>query len=414
MTIAYVTTASSGLGASAQKSGYVDTTNNYYLTANGLGNFRRFNIATGAQVGSTATVVTTNTACCLINSASAFIASNTGTAHQFLELSSGYAQTVSAGSNGGSANKSDPNSNHQILAVDLTSSIAMMIGVTNANLVKITSAQAYTVITSFAGYPQANQNFTSIILKGTRRWLVGNSFGRIYEVDDLGTIYDEIVVNPAPLFGNSSIASITSNIVIRSMAYGDNLLLVSTSVGLFLYDYTTKTMIGQIPTLTSSPTYLSEMYNGVVLASKNYLAQSYGKTVYEIECTNNSLKINGKCFFYASTFYARPTNDIHINTTNGNAVMAFSDATAQNIAFMTVSPRGSTTRTINVNPGGVHQQFRLLTIDDTLGQGNRSILFDTYAQSPYTYRTPTGKNIIELVKVGQGTSATWGLGRYST
>lgn len=417
MTISYVTSASSGFTTSL-KSGYVDTANNYYLTTNGTtGLFKRFNMATGAQVGSDVSIVTTNVACCLINSASAFIASTAGTAHQFIQLSSGYVQTVSSGSSAGAAiSKNDPGGSHQIIAVDETNQIAIFLGSTNANLVKVTSAQAYTVLTNFAGYSPPNTALTCIIFKGNRRWLVGNSVGRIFEIDDLGNVYNEITVFPSPHFSTTPTTTQTPNFTIWSMAYGDNLLLVSTTVGLFLYDYTTNTLIGQNGSIITSTIsiFLSEMYQGVVLASRNGQTQSYGKTVYELECNSNGLNIKGKCFMFASNFAIRPTNDIHINTTNGNAVMAASDGGFQYIAFMGVTPRGSTTRTINVSPGGVHQRFRLLAIDDTLGQGNRTILFDTFAQSPYTYRVPTGKSIIELVKVGQGTDATWGLGRYST
>lgn len=415
MTLALTTIASSGFSAATLRSGFVDTTTNVFMMVDSGNIFRRYNMTTGAQLGSNLTVNSGSQACCMINAASAVVINTTGTNHQFIEISSGYIQTVNGGGSSNTVSNSGSNTQHQLIALNPTASTALYIGQTNSNIVKVNTAQQFT-INSVVAAPNGN-TFTSIIYKGNNRWLAGNQFGHVIEIDDLGNTYYDLLVNPSPYVAirNSSGAA-PAGPKVSSLAYGDNLLLVSTDAGLFLYDYTTKTLIGSSTTTSNiGPIFLSEMYNGVVICSRNNSGVStFGKSLFEVQCNNNSLVINDRIFFNTAASNIMPCNDVHVNPVTGTGVMEFSSSSAANVAFVTVTPPTSTTRTINVNPGGVHQQFRLITIDDTLGVGNRAILFDTFAQSPYTYRVATGKQVIELVKVGYGTDATLGLGRYST
>ena len=79
-----------------------------------------------------------------------------------------------------------------------------------------------------------------------------------------------------------------------------------------------------------------------------------------------------------------------------------------------MAPRASTTRTFTVQNNGINQVARLVLLDDTGGQGTDTVLLDTKMQSPATYTVPTGKTIIEIVRIGEGTNSLWDVSTYST
>ena len=45
---------------------------------------------------------------------------------------------------------------------------------------------------------------------------------------------------------------------------------------------------------------------------------------------------------------------------------------------------------------------------------NKADVKDTIMQSPTTYSVPSGKNVIEIVKVGEGYTSLWQVNRYTT
>jgi len=396
------------LTSSTLQDGIADPSNNQiYFVESTLPSFRKYDMSTFGFIGS-ATCLSSPGAICLINNASSVIASTSVTTVDFIENATNY-RTNKAGGLALAGN-----AKNQRIAADTASGIAFYVSSTANKLVKLVgSPQSVTQIT-LPGV--ANFLPTCVILKSTGRWLVGGRFGKIYEINSSGNVVDELVV---PLSPNTGILSTTAlgNLAIdaiSSMSYDNNMLLVGTEQALMLFDYSTKTLLKQmfIHQATNQP------QNAVLCAAASGETVLSWSNAFGAGVENNLIQ---ELDFTVAPFQLR--DNLHTDSTNKIVSTGFNPTTAlgfalqqtsEKIRIFSVVTRASTTRTFTVNPGGIDQKFRLILIDDSGGVGNASIILDTYAQSPATYRIPTGKTILELVKVGQGTNALWDYSRYTT
>ena len=415
MTLSLITTASS-FTSTSHRSGCIDVTNDQYLTVSSSNAFRKFSLATGAQVGSDITVTTSGQAVALITPASAVVLCN-GASHDFIEISSGYRQVVNPGAafnitGSFSPTSSNSTNQYQIAANDNAGNI-MYLRAANS-LVKLVSAgQTFSTLS-----PQepAGASFTCIIHKGNSHFLVGDDFGRIIEIDTNGTLIRTLDVPLGGTYTNKPPGStVGTGPIINTMAYEDDILTIGTSHGLFTMQYSTKQITKYMPVLGSGYRVLSNMVSGVCVEGSNTSnSSSQATTIREIDCTIEPLTVRSR--LYQSQVFTI-TSQIAINPNTGRGVQVYSSLSGSNnlIAFFNIIPRSSQLRTILVQPGGQDALFRLIVIDDG-GVGARNIIIDTQAQSPYTYRTPTGKDLVELisVSVGDGSNTPWAFGRYLT
>jgi hypothetical protein len=394
------------LTSTTLQAGIADPSNGQVYIVESTGpTFRKYSLTTLAQVGSSVTCLSSPGAVCLINSASSVISSTGVSTVDFIENSSGYRTNVSGGNTLGSFD-------NQRIAADTASGIAFYVTGTSNQLTRIVaSSQTVSNITI-----QGCANFlpACIILRSTGSWLVGGRFGKIYEIDSNGNILNHIDVQ-YPISMSSLNTTSVSNlaiITISGMSYDGNLLYVETEHMQQVYDYSTGTMIWQMPINQAANTpaaVFCASASGETLVAWNNITSTENNTVQEVDFTTSPVQT----ITASGTFYTNATNKVVSTGFCAGTNLAFAvQQTAERIYVFNVVPRSTVVRTVTVQIAGVNQLARLMIFDDTSGTAVR--LLDTYFQSPGNYRLPTGRNIIEVVKVGDGANALWDVSRYST
>jgi hypothetical protein len=377
-----------------------EAANEAYVIGYGTSFLHRYSLTTFAEVASTS-MQSNSCGIALINSASAVgVSSTTGNA-QFYEISSGYTQTISAGSTS--------QGNNQNIAGDPTNNTVMFISSGTRTLHRIVNF-TYTSLTINTGATNDGA-MNCIIAKSPGRWLLGTQGGAVYEMDSSGNILNRLQISLDNTSGagyfetNSAVAFLP----ISNLAYDNNLLLIGCGDGTCLvYDLTTQTKIYQYQINSNSQNrgiLFSPAASGEVVAVLDTTQSNPGRSVCEMDFTVKPLK------FYDS-MYTNSTNTpqaVGINTQTSVGWFTQTDASSvTRIYFFRISGvRPTTTQLFTVNPGGVDQKARLLLLDDTSGNTVGRTVLDTYMQSPATYRVPSGKSLIAAVKVGEGEDATF-------
>lgn len=377
-----------------------EAANEAYIIGYGTSFLHRFDLTTFVEVASTA-MQSNSCGIALINSASAVgVSATTGNA-QFYEISSGYTQTMSAGST--------PQGNNQAIASDTANNTVMFISSSTRTLHRIVNF-TYTALTINTGTTNDGA-MNCIIAKSSGRWLLGSQGGAVYEVDSSGNILNKLQVSLDNTSGagyfetNSGV----SFLPISNLAYDNNILLIGCGDGTCLvYDWTTKTKLYQYQINSNSQSrgiLFSPAASGEVVAVLDTTQSNPGRSVCEMDFTVKPLK------FYDS-MYTNSVNTpqaVGINSQTSVGWFTQSDASSvMRIYFFRISGvRPTTTQLFTVNPGGIDQKARLLLLDDSSGSTVGRTVLDTYMQSPATYRVPSGKSLIAAVKVGEGEDATF-------
>lgn len=377
-----------------------DTANNRVITVHSDNSLRAYSLSTLLQTFAATGLTSTPAGVCLINSASAAVANFNVTTVDYVELSSGYHQAVA----GGFANTWERS---QLIASDPASSIALIVG--NSRTVARVQASPQVVTNFSITTPDANCIFQCIILRTTGCWLIGTNYGYVYEINAFGVITDQLRIELTPSIGTTVGVSLASMPVVGSLSYADNLLTVGTDEGIWIYDWSTKTLIKYSPATPGSTTancILSNTASGVCIQS--YTTPNIGSTFKELDIAVRPLYVRDSLWGPSNT--ATLCAGINTLTNVGWAIQP----TASLIHAFNVVPRASTLRTFTAQVGGIDQRCRLCLIDDTGGASGNFVFFDTYMQSPAVYRVPTGKNIIEFKKIGDGITALWSGSSYLT
>lgn len=401
-------TGSINTAPSTLKDGVYDsTTDTILIVESTTPTIRKYNPNTLSFVASAA-CLSSPIGLCVLNSASAVVVSSSATTVDFVEIASLTRSNVA----GGAAIYSAANKSGQLIAADTSLGIAFAVASLAANpIVKILAAgQAISKPTM-----NFNTNFIGhcIILKASGRWLVGGKLGKIYELDSSANIVDELTVQLTPNTGQlqNYNAAALSQPIITGLSYDNNMLLVTTDVGLFLYDYSTKTRLASLP--LSSFDANGDQYlicassSGETLFSVLTNAVTENTPIQELEFTAGPLQTKDVLFTNAVN------KIVSMNFAASGQAMAL-QPTSEQIRIFNVIPRATTTRTVTAQISSVQQQARLIWIDDTGGVGTAKRLLDTFMQSPATYRIATGLNVIEIVMVGEGDDAVFAVSRFST
>lgn len=390
--------------------GCTDETNNRAIVVQSSNNvIRQYDLTTFTQVSSS-TSANGLSGVALISAASAVCCSSNASVVQFYELSTGYIQSVAA--------SNATNGKNQLIAGDTSTNVVMYLPSTANTIYRVNSN--FTVTTLTINFNSGNDSsFQSIINIGSGRWLVGNQGGAIIEIDNSGNIINRLSVSVDTTQGVGNYET-NSGIVffpISNMAYDNNMLLVGGGDGTILvYDYSTGTRVAQYQMRSASQNngiMFSPAASGEVVGISNVTASNPGLTAFEMDFTIKPLKFYSDGYIYTNSTSAPQDAGINTQTGVGWWLQTNSANSLATIYFYKLnSPRATTTRVFTLPVAG--QRGRLALLDDTSGSTVGRPILDTYMVSPATYRVPTGKTIIEWVKVGEGEDATWGASSYST
>lgn len=313
----------------------------------------------------------------------------------FMQLSTGFRLSAAAGTTTSTVKG-------QLMAADLSLQVGFMTSSTARNYFKFDYG-AGGVVTSYTNSAiNASSQTNCIILKSTGRWLMGTTAGQVIEINAGGEVVDIADFGNVPNAGNLSVSTNTSN-SINYLSYDNNLLLISWAQGsLSLVDWSTKEVIYTQPTGSSTNgTTLCAASSGICISSRNYTTNTTSNVLFETDFTCGAPISSSLPLFTDST---SAILDAGINTTTARG---WALQSTPRIRFFDIVPRDSTTQTFTVQPSGSHVPFRLLVLDRTGGVGTATRLLDTYAQSPGTYRLPTGKTLIVAVGYGDGANALY-------
>lgn len=378
----------------------------YFLESN-TPSLQRYNGNGLLSFSASTTVLAGGGAICMINNASAVITSSSSTNVDWIELSGLYRSNLT--STGGAALSSTAKG--QQLAGDTSLGVAYGVTATANTLMRMVASTQTAAGVTLPGLGSSQFIPTAVILRTTGKWLVGGQ-QKIYEIDQFGNVTDQLSINFSPNTGvpvniNSSAEM---NPTVSSMSMDNNLLLVALNGGfLVLYDWSTKTRLWDseyVAQATSKAGVLSNSSSGVCLVGDNNSIFSINQPTYECDFSTNSM------IQYQSRIFNDNTNPIVsavMSTTTNTAV--YIQGTTPKVRVLSVVPIDTVLRTFTVQVNGVHVKADLILLDDTTGTAKR--LLDTYFQSPGTYRLPTGKTIIELVKNGEGANAVWDESTYT-
>lgn len=379
--------------------------NEALLVDSGIPCLRRYNLSTFAQTAST-TVLNFPATVAMINSASCVVIPYSGSTVEFYELASNTRGSVAAGTT------STNNGVNQLSASDLTNNIVMYVGgTTNIGVVR---ASNFSVSVVTPRTSSSNRSFNCVVFKEAGRWIVGTQRGGLYELDAFGNIYGQMDIQLTPkISGLSSVDGFSdlSSLDVSGLFWDSGILGVSTSVGnFFLVDWGSKSIIAthQFPNGSTTPC-LTNAGSGVLVASLGDNTSNPGTCIQEVDMVNKAPRIR-------SNLYTASTSTIvavGANSTNGRG-WAVQSQTGPIRFFDVQADRAITTRAFSVTIGGVHQQARLILLDETSGTATGRPILDTIMQSPTTYSVPSGKNVIEIVKVGEGYTSLWQVNRYTT
>ena len=402
MSLTYV--ASITPATATLRDGCTDELNNQVIIVESNSNtIRGYDLSTQAQNFSWS--VSTAPSCVSMLSTGIAAVGYSGTSViDFVQLSTGFRQSGAAGTTSSTVKG-------QLMAADFSLGVGFMTSSTARQYFRFTySSGPGGIVTSYVNSAINTSSQTNcVILKSTGRFLFGTTAGQVFEVNAGGEIVDIADFGNVPNAGNLSTSTNTAN-SINYLSYDNNLLLIGWAQGaLTLVDWSTKEVLYTQATGSQVPgTMLSAAASGVCISSRNYTTNTTSNVLFETDFTCGA-PISSSLPLFTDQTSAMLAAGINATTGRGWALQ-----TTPRIRIFDVTPRASTTRTITYQPLGSDVQFRLLVLDRTGGVGTATRLLDTYAQSPGTYRFPTGKTLIVAVGYGEGANALYKGSQIST
>lgn len=394
-------------GSSTLRCGIVDPSNGLlYVVESSTPSFRKFNMATLGQLMSSA-VVAGSSCITMINSSSAVVGSSTSASVDLIEVASGYRTNVTS-----NALTTNTGNLSQQAAGDTSLGIAFITAGSTPLLMRVLVTGSAITISQISVPSQINGIFKCVILKSAGRWLIGGTFGQVFEIDSSGTIQDSCIIGLTPNSGVQPLSGSLDSPTIQFLAFDNNMLMGTTTDGAsFLYDWTTKTQLSMSQSSQSTTSAsLSNSSSGICMYSGNYTT-GVNNTSSELDFTAAGGVFLGTGA--SANFFADSTGAFVCAAMDPNSnYVALLQQTTEKIRVLTVVPRGTTTRTYNItDPLGLGRRASILVFDDSGGVGTAKKVLDTVTitGSPVTYRLPTGMSAVkELIMVGSGVTAGWG------
>jgi hypothetical protein len=381
--------------------------NRALIVVSGSNALVQFDLTTMAQVGS-GTTLGSPVAVTLIDSASAVIISSGGSTVDFYELSSNTRSNVA----GGIVGTAPANGT---LAADPTNKIALYVNAGGRSIAKI-NGNTFTVTNFTFNFSNSNTNagqLNAIVFIGNRRWIVADALGNLFEIDDFGNCYKQFSINmgSSQLVQNPISTSTSPLVSPRNLQFTDNMLLMQNDSGVFcIVDWTTGQTIWSWQTANnnSGRSTVSETASGICMVYNSANASNPIGCIVEMDLTVKPGSILSELYLQSTGTVV----DVGFNSQNSRGWFVYDTNPTTTVRFFSLAnERVTGTRTFTVQKNGTDVQARLIVWED--GVLGRPFL-DTLMQSPATYRVPTGKTMIELVQIGEGETAEFGVSRYST
>lgn len=368
----------------------------------GTDSLRRYDLTTGSQAGGSVTVTGDAVAVALVNSASAITFQDSGTTSDVVELASGYRQVYSGGTAVSAFDKG------QLASGDITNSRVLAASNTTGSLIKF-DGNTFTLSTISPIF-MSGQKATTVLCKGSNRWLIGTDASKVFECDHSGNLYGELTVTYNP--DNGRFVSGTP-VRISGLSFANDTLLVTTRQGfLHCFNWATKEELYKTyltdAEAASRGTVLCAAVSSTCILSHNYSVGGGNNVAIEIDfgqippVMRDVLNLDSTGFVVASG----------LGTSGKGWVL---QRTVDILRIFTVTPRTTTTQaSVLEDPPGTAVAGELIRIIDD-GVGSSSVELSTpISAASTTFRATPGKDYIEIGSYGSGVNEKFDLREYST
>lgn len=366
---------------------------------------RKYSLETGSQVGSDLSLGSTGRCVALVG-ASAIVGRSTSSSWSLVELESLYESTFGA-------NVSLRNSGTSSRAFDRDNKIAMFNISTNA-AINIYNGNTFTLTTKRLDIPSNNIAY-SVVYKEPNRFIIGCDGGVLIEVDQNG-----VVVQRRHYSRPAASYSVGENFALQSfrpdsLQYYDGFLYIFGNYpeNIIVMDWTTGEMVHHSNSISCPMVSMVIESSGTMIVAREE-TQAIGSNAYLYETNpynygwlSNKPDLNNDVLYISS-----PGSIVAMGFDSASSIGWFLQETIDDLRTFTVSATSGLTETTHSSPN--NEDFRLIIVDETNGQGSLEVVVDTYTTSPRTLHLPAGRNMIEIIKVGDGVNAQWDVSRYST
>lgn len=383
---------------------YHETNDWALLTDTGnSGRLLAFNLSTATLAGSGATLNSSPRSVLVVGGgASAVVAYSSSSSVSLIELSSFYrtdhtgGTTLTSNDYGGKKGAYNPNTGICLWGTSTSpgSRILLKFDI---------NTQTTSTFTLKIG---SNAYVRTVTYIGNNRFLIGTSEGALFEIDDSGTVYKSANLQ-IPYFDTGTYTNSLAEPEIVSIINDNSLTIVTTTQGTtHVWDWSSRVELDCIKTHDlNNALYLSNPASGVCILARAKDQSSSGSWsgLNEIDVSISPLRVRDTAFNNDFRAYAAGVT-INPSTSRWATIL---DSTSVRLLTGTLTPRSSIVESLST-PGNVDAE--IIILNDT----DKEIVLNTLIKSPSDYRLPAGKDIIEIIKVGEGETALWSVRSYAT
>lgn len=365
---------------------------------------RKYSLETGSQVGSDLSLGSTGRCVALVG-ASAIVGRSTSSSWSLVELISLYESNFSVGSSlnqDGQAQR----------AYDRNNKRAVFTSTSSTNLT-VYNGNTFTATSKTLDIP-SNTRVYAVTFKESNRFLLACNGGAVYEVDSDGEIIKSVFYDRSPGYAAGGTASVQS-MVPNLIDYYDGFVYIYHNIpeNYIVIDWTTGTVVHRSNKIgTDVRTTVIGASGVMIIGREDTQATSSNSCIYEVNPYNYGWLSNRTDLNNDVLYISNPGAVVAMGFDSASGIGWFLQETIDDLRTFTVSATSGLTETTHSSPN--NEDFRLIVVDETGGQGSLEVVVDTYTTSPRTLHLPAGRNMIEIIKVGDGVNAQWDVSRYST
>lgn len=396
------------LPSNAKQSALVSSASNQVAIAYATPALRVYNLTSGAQVGSTATLANNCDGMVVVaNGASAVCATNSSSNWQLVQLSTAYVQTYAGG-------LAMPFTDHnQQMDYDPVNGIVMG-GSSTSGKVSILNLNTYAmsqVTPAYLNYLGAKA--TCVFFKGNGRFIIGTDQNCILEIDSAGNTYNVIRL-PLDQFEKQAPGTGVYHVISHLALWNDILTVISKVGNIYQYSYTNGDLlykslwnIGSFSNPVGA--FLCTPVSGIVICGGVANPNNAGMyPVFEVDISMVPYQIRDVAWFSTST--SNYYNSVGINpATNAAWAGNFTDST---LYLFTLAAKPYVNTFVKFNdPPGVPVQGSCIMYDET----DSTLICDvTVPPAGANISVPTGKTMLQIGMIYNGTDTKFDLTEFST
>ena len=341
---------------------------------------RIYDMSTKTQVGSNYTVSSSPKSISLVNSASAVVFSDTVNSVNFVELDSGYVQTVA----GSSVLIPSGAIKGQLSAGNLTAGIALA---ANNTTNRVTRAVASSFSVANVTVDLGGGQIRSIINVDSNTWIAGTTLGQIIELNSSGVVTRRFDVT----FKNNPGLSGMADPIITGLSYSNDILRVLTISGVcFTVYYPTGDVIytqhNNGNSGTTSGSILCQASSGITLESYNS-SSAVNQVIVESHFATNPYTSSDVLFLGA-------TGGIISTGINNSTAKGYALQLSTVVYFFDITPPSYSDQTCGLEyPASTGVDGEYVIIQDD-GVGSTSVkMSSAIAAETSDFPVPTGQTI---------------------